>query len=107
LSGLDLLLSRGIQYCIITNGANPCYAAVQGHYWKVTAPRVPTVNATGSGDAMIAGILYGFRQGWKFERCLLFGVAGGAANARKWEIANSGLQEIQDLESQIVVQRLR
>ena len=107
LSGLDLLLSRGIQYCIITNGASPCYAAVQGHYWKITAPRVPTVNATGSGDAMNAGILYGFRQGWKFERCLLFGVAAGAANAQKWEIANSSLQEIQDLESQIVVQRLR
>ncbi|MEK6755872.1 MAG: 1-phosphofructokinase family hexose kinase [Bacteroidota bacterium] len=107
LSGLDLLLSKGVQYSIITNGANPCYAAVRGHYWKITPPKIPAVNPTGSGDATIAGILYGFRQGWKFERCLSFGVAAGAANARKWEIASSSSQEIQDLESQVVVQRLQ
>jgi len=107
LEGLDLLLSNGIQYCIMTDGARPCYAAVRGHYWKAIPPRVDTVDPTGSGDAMIAGILYGFSQGWKFERCFTFGVAAGAANARTWSIANSSLQEVADLEPQVVIQRLR
>ena len=107
LDGLHFLLKKGIQYCIITNGVNPCYAAVQGHYWKITPPVVDAVNPTGSGDAMIAGILYGFHKGWKFEKSLAFGTATGAANARRWEIAQSDLQEIEELESRVVLQRLR
>ncbi|MBM4160452.1 MAG: hypothetical protein FJ217_05055 [Ignavibacteria bacterium] len=32
---------------------------------------------------MIAGTLYGFQKGWKFEKSLAFGIATGAANARQ------------------------
>jgi 1-phosphofructokinase family hexose kinase len=106
LAGLDFLLSKGIQYCIITDGARPSYAAVRGHYWKAVPPNVDAVNATGSGDAMIAGMLYGFNQGWKFEGCFAFGVAAGAANARKWSVADSSVQEIADLEPHVLIQRL-
>jgi len=106
LAGLDFLLSKGIQYCIITDGSRPSYAAVRGHYWKAVPPKVDAVNATGSGDAMIAGILYGFNQGWKFERCFAFGLAAGAANARKWPVADSNFQEIADLEPHVLIQRL-
>ncbi len=79
---------------------------MQGHYWKITPPSVKAVNPTGSGDAMIAGILYGFQQGWKFERCLAFGAAAGAANARTWEIAGSSPEEITSLESNVMMQRV-
>jgi 1-phosphofructokinase len=103
---ITLLLKGGARYCIISNGANPFYAGVQGHYWKVLPPPVPSVNPTGSGDAMVGGVLYGFHQGWKFERCLAFGAAAGAANARKWDVANSSLAEIMTLEPDVKLQRL-
>lgn len=103
---INTLLKGGARYCIISDGANPLFAGIQGHYWKVIPPVVPSVNATGSGDAMLGGILYGFHQGWKFERCLAFGAAAGAANARKWEVANSSLAEITTLESDVKLQRL-
>jgi 1-phosphofructokinase family hexose kinase len=103
---INFLLSKGVNYCVITDGAQSFYAGVQGHYWKITPPQVKSVNATGSGDAAIAGILYGFRQGWKFERCLSFAAASGAANACKWEVANSTLEEISRLESQVVIRRI-
>ncbi len=106
-SALDGLLNKGIQYCIITDGANPSYAAIRGHYWKITPPQIVTVNPVGSGDAMVAGILYGFTQGWKFQRCLSFGAAAGAANAQKWSVANSTLEEILTLEQAVAMQRLR
>lgn len=106
-NGLTMMLSLGIQYCVITDGARPCYAAVQGHYWKVTPPPIQPINPTGSGDAMIAAILYGFSRGWKFQQCLSFGIAAGAANAQKWEVANSQLQEITSLEERVSIQRLR
>jgi tagatose 6-phosphate kinase len=91
---------------VITDGGAAFYAGLQDHVWNITPPRVKTINPTGSGDAMIAGILYGFRQGWRFERCLAFGAAAGAANARKWEVAHSMLEEIMALESEVVMQRI-
>ena len=103
---LTVLLKGGARYCVISDGAEPFYAAIQGHYWKVVPPMVPAVNPTGSGDAMVAGILYGFFQGWKFERCLAFGAAAGAANARKWDVANSSLAEIMAVEPDVKLQRL-
>ena len=106
LEALNHLLGKGIQYCIISNGPLPCYAALRGHYWRVIPPKIPTVNAIGSGDAMIAGILYGFSQGWKFQRSLTFGIAAGAANASTWKVASSSLQEIAALEQEVAIQRI-
>jgi 1-phosphofructokinase len=103
---INFLLSKGVNYCVITDGPRSFYAGVQGHYWKITPPQVRNVNATGSGDAMIAGILYGFRQGWKFERCLSFSAASGAANASRWEVANSSLEEILRLEPHVALRRI-
>ena len=103
---VNTLLRSGARYGIISDGANPFFAGIQGHYWKVIPPAIPSVNPTGSGDAMVGGILYGFHQGWKFERCLAFGAAAGAANARKWDVANSSLAEITTLESDVKLQRL-
>ena len=103
---VQFLLDQGARYSILTDGGHMFYAGIQGHFWKVTPPPTKAVNATGSGDALVAGILYGFHQGWKFERCLAFGAAAGAANARVWEVANSSLQEILLLEASVEIQRL-
>lgn len=106
IGAINFLLSKGVNYCMITDGPRSFYAGVQGHCWKITPPQVKSVNATGSGDAMIAGVLYGFRQGWKFERCLSFSAAAGAANASKWDVANSSLEEISQLEQRVVIRRI-
>ena len=103
---INFLFSQGVNYCVITDGGAPFFAGVKGHYWRITPPRVKTVNTTGSGDALVAGILYGFRQGWKFERCLAFGAAAGAANARVWDVATLTLDDITKLESEVVMQRI-
>lgn len=105
-NAVKFLLGKGARYSIISDGGAVFYAGVQAHFWKVTPPKVKAVNPTGSGDALIAGILYGFRQGWKFERCLAFGAAAGAANAQKWDVANSTLAEITALESEVLMQRV-
>lgn len=105
-NAVKFLLGKGARYCVVSDGGTAFFAGVKGHFWRVTPPKVLTVNATGSGDAMIAGILYGFRQGWKFERCLAFGAAAGAANARTWNVATLTLEDITSLESQVVMQRV-
>jgi fructose-1-phosphate kinase PfkB-like protein len=73
----------------------------------VTPPQTKAVNPTGSGDALVAGILYGFQHGWKFERCLAFGTAAGASNAQVWDVATLGLQDIMDMEPRVRIQRAK
>jgi len=103
---VEFLLEHGARYSILTDGGHMFYAGIHGHIWKVMPPPTKEVNATGSGDTLVAGILYGFHQGWKFERCLAFGAAAGAANARVWEVANSTLEEILSLEASVKIQRM-
>ncbi len=105
-NAVNFLLGRGARYCVISDGGTAFFAGVQGHSWRVTPPSVNVVNTTGSGDVMIAGVLYGFCQGWKFERCLAFGAAAGAANARTWDVAALSLEDITSLEPEVVMQRV-
>jgi tagatose 6-phosphate kinase len=106
IDALQGMSQRGIRTCLITDGSRPCYALGEGSIWKVFPPQVEAVNATGSGDSMVAGILFGLRERWPFDRCLRFGAAAGAANARKWEVADSSIQEIAALENRILVEQL-
>jgi tagatose 6-phosphate kinase len=100
---LDSLLRLGITYCIITAGSAPFYAATREGMWKVRPPAVKAVNATGSGDSMVAGFLFGLTHGWDFERCLRFGAAAGAANASVWEVAASSKEHIEALENEVEI----
>lgn len=106
LRALDTVLSTGVQYCVLTDGSRPAYAASSEGHWKITPAEVRPVNPVGSGDAMVAGLLYGFEQSWDFERCLKLGAAAGAANAQVREVANSPCEEITKLESKVRVRKL-
>lgn len=98
--------ARGIRVAILTDGAAPCYMAAGDQLWKAVAPQVHTVNATGSGDAMLAAILYGLEQHWEAGRCLMFGVAAGTANASVWEVASATRSAIDALVPQVLCTQL-
>jgi 1-phosphofructokinase family hexose kinase len=102
-SALDSLLRIGIAYCIITAGSSPFYAATREGMWKVTPPTVKAVNPTGSGDSMVAGLLFGLARGWDFERCLRFGAAAGVANAAVWDVAASSREQIEAQEGRVEI----
>jgi fructose-1-phosphate kinase PfkB-like protein len=100
------LVARGVRYSLITDGARPFAAADADGAWIVTPPHVESVNPTGSGDSMIAGILYGLRQSWPFADCLGFGAAAGAANARVRDVAQSSRGDIMSLLPGVTVKRV-
>jgi tagatose 6-phosphate kinase len=89
------LIEGGVRYCVLTDGDRPFTAADRDGAWVVTPPRVTAVDPTGSGDSMIAGILYGLGKSWPFARALAFGAAAGAANARVRDVARSSLADIE------------
>jgi 1-phosphofructokinase family hexose kinase len=95
----------GIRYAVITNGPQPCYATDGADWWKVVPPSVRPVNATGSGDSMIAGVLASLEAGERFDRAVVRGTAAGAANARMWEVSCAPSAEIAALEGGVLVEQ--
>ncbi len=100
------LVARGVRYAVVTDGARPFAAAEAGGAWIVTPPRVTPVDPTGSGDSMIAGVLYGLRRSWPFPDCVRFGAASGAANAGLREVARSPRDVIESLLPDVVMKRI-
>ena len=95
------LVERGARYALVTDGPRPFAAADAEGAWLVTPPAVRSVNPTGSGDSMVAGILHGLVRSWPFADCLAFGAAAGAANAGVWDVASSTPGQIQALVPQV------
>jgi fructose-1-phosphate kinase PfkB-like protein len=72
----------------------------------VVPPAIVSVNPTGSGDSMLAGMLFGIEQGWEMPVWLSFGVAAGAANAAVREVSASSRAAIDGLLDRITPQRI-
>ncbi|MCX7918305.1 MAG: PfkB family carbohydrate kinase [bacterium] len=103
----------GIKFAIITSGANAVYAGYNGYFWKVTPPKVTTVNPTGSGDAMTASIALdlltidasdlSLKQA---ERILIKSVAAGAANATVWLPCDITKKMVTELTPKVKIKRV-
>jgi 1-phosphofructokinase family hexose kinase len=93
--------ARGIRFAVLTDGERPCYLAAGQSLWKARPAAIHSVNPTGSGDSMLAGMLFGIREGWEPGRFFAFGVAAGSANARVWDVATSSRDDIDALATQV------
>lgn len=105
-AALDALRSAGIRRVILTDGHRAVYAADEAAVWKVTPPAITSVNPTGSGDSMMAGMLFGIEQGWGTDAWLAFGAAAGAANAAVREVSASSRATIDALLGRIHPERM-
>ncbi|NLN74849.1 MAG: 1-phosphofructokinase family hexose kinase [Armatimonadetes bacterium] len=77
-----LELSRtGIELVIISLGKQGAVACYEGSIYDAATPQVEPKSTIGSGDSLIAGVVYGLEQGLKIEECLALGCASGAATA--------------------------
>jgi len=104
LSQLDHLYSKGIKQVFITNGENPVYASNFDFHYKAAIPVIDTNDATGSGDAFTAGIVYGWHHNLTFEKTLNIASCLGIANAASYKICSSMLHEAVKYESEISIQ---
>ena len=78
---LAKLYSRNIKLMFLTDGPNPVYAAKFDFIYKITPPKVDALDATGSGDAFVAGIVYGLENSIIFDEFVKTAAALGAVNA--------------------------
>jgi 1-phosphofructokinase family hexose kinase len=103
---LDSLLRRaldaGIGAVIVTRGAAGLSYRSPSEGWDVQTPAVTVVNATGSGDMMLAGFVTALARGDDRPTALRTGAAAGAANAARLEPDLSGPGEVVELQARAV-----
>ena len=103
---LDTLMGRalaaGVGAVVITRGAAGLSYRSVDEGWDVSSPAVRVVNATGSGDMMLAGFATSLAQGEDLPTALRTGAAAGAANARRLEPDLSGREEVLELRASAV-----
>ena len=81
LAGARELVRRGAQNIVVTNGAAGAWLVTGKEVWHYQPPRIASVNPTGSGDVMLAGICRKLEQGIAMPEAVRYGVACGTANA--------------------------
>jgi len=91
------LNSKGIRLIFLTDGANPFYASKFDFHYKIYPPKVYTIDATGSGDAFVAGLAYGLEKSLVFEDFLKRATALGALNAANLETCKVKPEESEKL----------
>jgi 1-phosphofructokinase family hexose kinase len=106
LAALDALRGAGIRHVVLTDGERAVYAADGSSVWRVVPPSITSVNPTGSGDSMLAGMLFGMEHRWEMPVWLSFGVAAGAANAAVREVSASSRDAIDALLDRVQPQRI-
>ena len=81
--GADMqrLHERGIEVVIVTLGGDGALIAAADGVSHVTVPHVDVVNATGSGDLLLAGLSVGIERDLPLQDALVLGAACGTAGA--------------------------
>lgn len=93
---LNMLYDKGVKQAYITDSGKPFYTSNFDFHYKVTPPEINRVDSTGSGDAFVAGIVYGWHNKLTFKEQLRIATALGAFNAKSTEVCDV---EITDAES--------
>jgi tagatose 6-phosphate kinase len=100
---LDYLYSKNIKQAYLTDGANPVYCSNFNFHFKVSLPVIKEKDPTGSGDAFVSGIAYGWLQDMTFEDTLSFAVSCGALNAGSLDVCRVALNDIESLRKDVVI----
>ncbi len=75
------LLDKGIKIVALSLGRQGAVVANNESVWSVSPPEIKVVNSVGSGDALVAGLIYSFTKGAGMEEAIRLGMACATANA--------------------------
>lgn len=87
---------------VVSDGERGAFISLEGRHYKMSAAKVETVSAVGSGDAFVAGLAVGLVNGDTIEEALTLAAACGAANAAEPLTGYVNPEKVQELKKQIV-----
>ena len=103
---MNYLYGKGIKQSYLTNGELKAYASNFDFHYEIEVPKIDTVDSTGSGDGFVAGIAYSLHNDLTFEEGLVFASSIGALNARRLEVCNIGMNEIEEFKTSVRVSHI-
>ncbi len=97
------MYEQGVKLAFITNGAKATYASKFDFVYKIQPIKITEVDATGSGDAFVAGIAYGLIKALVFDEFVRIASALGIVNASRWDVCTTKLSEVENIVNLISV----
>ncbi len=76
---------HGVKVAVVTDGADPVLALVDGRPYRALPPELVPVNPIGSGDCLLAGLVDARLRGLDPEATLRHAIGCATANARVWD----------------------
>ncbi|MCZ7671741.1 MAG: PfkB family carbohydrate kinase [Chloroflexi bacterium] len=93
-----VVLSLGKKGALAVKGETAVY---------VQPPSVQAKSAVGSGDCMVAGLVYGFMQGLGWVESVKYGVAAGTANTLTLGAGRFSRHDFDNVLSRVIVSKAR
>ena len=93
----------GVKLSFITNGKSEIFASKADFQYKVTVPKISEKDPTGSGDAFVAGIIYGLEKSLIFNDFVKLAASLGAQNASSWDVCKVDPIEAKKLEDDVSI----
>ena len=102
--GVEYARAQGVEHIVVTLGAAGVFYRGPEGAMRVSAPRVRTVNPTGSGDAFLGGLVAGLHDGRSWEEALRLATSAGALAASHLEPDIGADADLQPLMDQVRVE---
>jgi len=96
------LKDRGIKISAITNGKHPFIVNNFGFLYKVYPPAVNEIHPTGSGDAFVAGLIYGIFNSLPIVESLKIATSLGAINSTRIDVCNITYNELENFDKESI-----
>ena len=100
---LTSLYSKNIKQAYLTEGDKPFVASNFDYHFSIIPPSVQSIDSTGSGDAFVAGVAYGWHYDLVYEDTLKTAVALGSANASVFDVCNVKINDFEGLKTSVII----
>ncbi|HUX61187.1 MAG TPA: PfkB family carbohydrate kinase [Ignavibacteriaceae bacterium] len=101
---LNKFYQKQIKQVYLTDGGNEISASNFDFHFKAIPPRIQSIDPTGSGDAFVAGVIYGLTHDLTFEDTFQTAVSLGSLNANRFEVCTVSLEEVERLKANVIIQ---
>lgn len=102
---LQILVDMGVARPVITLGDKGAVLYGEGTFYRAVAPAIRSLNAVGSGDAFLGGLIWGLSRGETTERALAVAVAAGADNASRLSAGQIDPSKVYELADRVLLDR--
>ena len=101
---IDFFLSCGIEFVALSGGADGLWLANQQSRVHAIPPKITARNPVGTGDALLAGLVYAFSRNLPLREIARWGTACGTAAAMASGVNFGTLAEVEAVYKKVIIQ---